>query len=156
MVRQALGLSVSDPALQRSVEDVLLLRWVMMSIGVLATLVLLQATGIFAFFHEQQLALLAGDPFYMTAQDAQVSLLSPGHTFALCVFITLYLGAVMLRQPRLGRRNHICLLAAVAVGLPGMMCVLWHGILYVAQPLACVCLLWVVLVPCSLIRRLVI
>ena len=153
LLRQGLGWPEPAPELRRGVADVLLLRWVMLCIGVLAMLVGLQACRLFAPLNEWQLLLLAGDPFYLPAADAQVSLLSPGATFGVCVGLTLYLGAVLLRQPRMGQRNHLCLLAAVAVALPGVMCVLWHGVLYVAQPLVCVLLLWVVLVPCSLIRR---
>ena len=153
MLRQALGLPVPAREPQRGEGDVLLLRWVILSIAVLAALVALQACRLFMPLYECQLLILAGDPFYMTAQDAQVALLTPAGTFAVCVGITLYLGAVMLRQPRLGRRNHLCLLAAVAVALPGLMCVLWHGVLYVAQPLVCIALLWLVLVPGALIRR---
>lgn len=156
ILRQGLGLSALEPAYRRTAADVLLLRWVGLSIAVLAALVGLQACRVFMPLNEWQLVLLAGDPFYLSAQDAQMSLLSPGATFAVCVGITLYLAAVLLRTPEIGRRNHLCLLAAVAIGLPGVMCVLWHGVLYVAQPLMCVLLLWLAVVPCSLIRRLLI
>lgn len=154
MLRQGFGSYEPDPSQRRSRGDVLLLRWVLLSIGVLAALVGLQACRLFAPMHDWQLILLAGDPFYLTAQDAQVTLLSAGEMFALCVVITLYLGAALLRQKRLARRSHLCLLAAVAISLPGLMCVLWHGVLYVAQPLACVILLWLALVPCAFARRL--
>lgn len=153
ILRQGLGLPEADPRYRRGAADVLLLRWVALSLVVLAALVALQAYRLYAPLDEWQLMLLAGDPFYMPAQDAQVSLLSPAATFSACVCLTLYLGAVLLRQPRMGQRNHVCLLAAVAIALPGMMCVLWHGVLYVAQPLVCVLLLWLLAVPCSLIRR---
>lgn len=151
-----LGVGLPEPAaeLRRGAADVLLLRWVMLSITVLALLVGLQACRLFAPLNEWQLLLLAGDPFYLSAADAQLSLLSPGATFGACVCLTLYLGAVLLRMPRMGQRNHLCLLAAVAVALPGVMCVLWHGVLYVAQPLMCVLLLWLAVVPCTWIRRL--
>ena len=137
----------------RGAGDELMLRWVLLSVGVLAALVALQACRFFAPLDEWQLYLLAGDPFYLSAADAQVSLLSPGGMFGVCVGLTLYLGAVLLRVPRLVQRSHLCLLAAVAAALPGVMCVLWHGVLYVAQPLVCVLLLWLVVVPCSAIRR---
>lgn len=136
-----------------SVGDVFLLRWAMLCVGVLGAVVVLQACGFFAMLHDGQLILLAGHPFYMSAEDAQVSLLSPAGTFGACVVITLYMGAVLLLQRRMRQRSHLCLLAAVAVALPGLLCVLWHGVLYVAQPLFCVFLLWLVVVPAVLIRR---
>lgn len=154
LVRQGLGFPEERSAYRRGAADVLLLRWVMLSIGVLGGLVAMQACHFFNPLHDGQLILLAGDPFYMPAEDAQRSLLSAGGTFALCVVTTLYLGGVLLRQPRMGRRNHLCMLAAVAVALPGAMCVLWHGVFYVAQPLVCILLLWLAVVPCSMIRRL--
>lgn len=153
LLRQGLGLSEPEPELRRGAADVLLLRWVVLSVGVLAVLVGLQACRLFVPLNEWQLLVLAGDPFYLSAADAQVSLLSHGATFGACVCLTLYMAAVLLRMPRLGQRNHLCLLAAVAVGLPGVMCVLWHGVLYVAQPLVCVLLLWLAVVPGSMIRR---
>lgn len=134
--------------------DAFLLRWVLLGIFVPAALLLSKAAGLEGLLNDQQLIILGGHPFYLSAQDAQVSLLSTGGTFGLSVFIALYLGAVLLQQPRLGRRNHLCLLAAVAVVLAGLLSVLWHGVLYVAQPLVCVLLLWLLLVPAVLIRRL--
>lgn len=133
--------------------DVLLLRWVALSIGVLAALVVLQACRLLSPVNEWQLRVLVGDPFYLPAADAQVALFSPAVIFGACVCLTLYLSAVLLRMPSMGQRSHLCLLAAVAVALPGVMCVLWHGVLYVAQPLVCVLLLWLAVVPCAMIRR---
>lgn len=138
---------------RRGAGDVLLARWVSLSIGVLAALVALQACRLFMPLNEWQLRVLAGDPFYLSAADAQVSLLSPGGTFGVCVCVTLYMGAALLRMPSLAARSHLCVLAAVAVALPGFMCVLWHGVLYVAQPFVCVLLLWLAVVPCTAVRR---
>lgn len=134
--------------------DALLLRWAGMSVGVLGAVVLMESQGWLLPLHDQQIIMLANHPIYLSAEDANVSLMSPGLTFGVSVLLTLYLAAVLLVQPRLGRRNHVCLLAAVAVALPGLIGVLWHGVLYVAQPLMCVVLLWVVMVPLTLIRRL--
>lgn len=156
IMQQGIGLPGAYPEYRRNETDVLLLRWVTLSISVLAALVALQACRVFEMLDEQQLYILAGHPFYMSAEDAQVTLFSQGSTFAACVAITLYLGAVLLLQQRMSRRNHICLLAAVAVFMPGLMCVLWHGVLYVTQPLVCILLMWVILVPLSLIRRRII
>lgn len=154
IMKKSLWLDCEDEEVSPAgVADVFLLRWVLLSISVLAIVVGLQACRFFMWLDEVQLLILGGHPFYLSAEDAQVTLLTPGGCFALCVFITLYLGAVLLMQTRLGRRNHLCLLAAVAVFLPGLLCVLWHGVLYVGQPLMCIALLWVALVPLSLIRR---
>lgn len=131
-----------------------LLRWGVLCVAVLGVAVALQLGGVFERVDEWQLRVLAGHPFYITAEDAQVSLLGPGGTWGVSVGLVLYLGAVLLQQQRLSRRNHLCLLAAVAVALPGLMCVLWHGVLYVGLPLVCIFLLWVALVPLPLVRRL--
>lgn len=152
ILQQGVGFSGAYPEYRRGEADVLLLRWVILSVSVLAVLVLLQVCRVFEALDMQQLRILAGHPFYLSAEDAQVSLFSPGKTFSVCVLLTLYLGATLLQQ-RMSRRNHICLLAAVAVFMPGLMCVLWHGVLYVAQPLVCILLLWLILVPLSLLRR---
>ena len=109
---------------------------------------------IFCFvLDEIQLRLLAGHPFYLSAEDAQVSLLSPVASFSLCVVITLYLSAILMRRRSLVSRSHIALLAAVAVALPGIIGILWHGVLYVGQMLLCIFFLWLLLVPVSFIYR---
>lgn len=133
--------------------EMLLLRWVLLCGSVAALLPLLQVVGFFAWLEEWQIILLAGDPFQMSALDAQVTLLSSGKMYVSSLALALYLGGVLLRQPRLLRRTHICLLAAAAAVLPGFMCVLWHGVLYVGQPVVCVLLLWLALVPLAAIRR---
>ena len=43
----------------------------------------------------------------------------------------------------LAKRTQICFLAALATLLPGLLCILWNGVLYMAAPLFCVLLLWV-------------
>lgn len=138
-----------EALVRRGAQDGFMLRWAILSFGVLAGIVALQACRAFRFLDEAQLVVLAGHPFYLSAQDAQVSLLSPAGQFGLCVVVTLYFGGVLMMQKRLGRRSHICLLAAVVFALPGLLCVLWHGVLYVGQALTCILLLWVILVPVS-------
>lgn len=128
-------------------------RWALLCAGVLAAAALLQLCGWEEWLGDRQIIMLTGDPFQMSALDVQVSLLSPGATWALSSLLTLYLGAVLLRQPALSKRSHICLLAAAALALPGLMCVLWGGVLYVGLPLTCVLLLWLALVPLAFIRR---
>ncbi len=139
--------------MQSGAKDGFLLRWAVLSFSVLATVVTLQALRVFRLLDEAQLVILAGHPFYLSAQDAQISLLSPAGQFGLCVLITLYFGGLLMLQRHLGRRTHICLLAAVVFGLPGLLCVLWHGVLYVSQALTCILLLWVILVPAAILYR---
>lgn len=130
-----------------------LLRWAALCVAVLSIALVLHAWGALELVDEWQLMVLAGHPFYISAEDVQVTLLEPGCIWTLSIAMVLYLGAVLQRQ-RLSRRNHLCLLAAVAVALPGLMCVLWHGVLYVGLPMVCIFLLWVAVVPLPLVRRL--
>lgn len=134
--------------------DLLLLRWALLGVVAPGCVVLLQLTGFFEMFDEQQLRILAGHPFYISASDVQVTLVSPVASFAICVGTALYLGIVLLRCRSYSRRSHICLLAAVAIALPGLLCVLWHGVFYVSQPLVCLAVLWLLLVPCSFVKRI--
>ena len=143
-----------SPAAEEVGAPALLLRWLALNAFSLGGLLLLSICGVFEQLDELQLSVLGGHPFYLSAEDAQASLLSPGATWALCAALSLYLGGVLLLQPRLSRRNHLCLLAAAAAGLPGLMCVLWHGVLYVAPLLVCILLLWLAVVPLVFIRRL--
>ncbi len=133
--------------------DMELLRWVSLCIAVPGVVLLLRFTGLYELIDEWQLRILAGHPFYISALDVQISLLSPVATFAVCVGLTFYLGGVLLRCRSYARRSHICLLAAVALAMPGLLCVLWHGVLYVGQPLLCVVLIWLILVPCSFLKK---
>ncbi len=137
----------------RHTQDDKMLQWAVVTLLVLGLTVALQACGVLIMLDELQLRFLAGHPFYLTAEDAQVSLLSPGVTFSLCVGITLYLSAVLLRGKSMWRRTHVALLAFIAVGLPGVAGILWHGVFYVGQPLLCVVILWVLLVPGTLVCR---
>lgn len=134
--------------------DLLLLRWVLLGIAGSGMVVALRFTPFFELCDEVQLRILAGHPFYISAEDIQVSLLSPVAIFAVCVGIILYLGGVLLRCRSYVRRSHICLLAAVAIAMPGLLCVLWHGVFYVGQPLMCLAVLWLLLVPCSFVKKL--
>ncbi len=137
----------------RHAQDDFLLRWVVVSVLTLALAVGMQACRFILLLDEIQLRLLAGHPFYLSAEDAQVSLLSPVASFSLCVVITLYLSAILMRRRSLVSRSHIALLAAVAVALPGIIGILWHGVLYVGQMLLCIFFLWLLLVPVSFIYR---
>lgn len=123
--------------------DMQLLRWILLCIGTLSATAGLMMGGFFDALALEHIRLLGGHPFYIEAESAQVSLLSPAGIFAICTAITLYLSVVLLRNPGLAKRTQICFLAAVATALPGLLCILWNGVLYVAAPLFCVLLLWV-------------
>ncbi len=135
-----------------------LAAWIVLCLATLLPVTTLLLCGGLQGADEAQLRLLAGHPFYIGAEEAQVSLLGHVGTFVLCTVLTLWLGGVLLHEHRYGRRTQLAFLAALAVVLPGLLCVLWGGVLYVAAPLACVLLLWAYCVPltalwCLLHRR---
>ena len=123
--------------------DMQLLRWIMLCIATLGATATLMMLGFFDALGLEQIRILAGHPFYIEAAVAQVSLLPPHGIFAVCTLMTLFLSVVLLRNPGLAKRTQICFLAALATLLPGLLCILWDGVLYVAAPLFCVCMLWV-------------
>ncbi len=132
-----------------------LAAWIALCLATLLPVVLLLLGGALSAWDDTQLRLLGGHPFYISAEEAQVSLLSPSATFLFCSLFTLWLAAVLLREHRYARRTQVAFLAALALALPGLICVLWGGVLYVAAPLACVLLLWCYMVPgCALWRVL--
>ncbi len=132
-----------------------LAAWMLLSLATLLPVVCLLLSGGFAACDEAQLRLLAGHPFYIGAEEAQVSLLSPVGTFLLCALLVLWLAAVLVRERRAARRSQLAFMAALAMLLPGLICVLWGGVLYVAAPLACVLLLWLYAVPVAALLRVV-
>ncbi len=133
--------------------DLRLTAWIGLVLTTLLPLVLLQLCNGMLTLDEAQLRLLAGHPFYIGAEEAQVSLLSPVGTFVLCLLLTFWLAAVLVREHRYARRTQVAFLAALAVALPGLICVLWGGVLYVASPIVCVLLLWGYTVPGSALWR---
>lgn len=133
--------------------DWLLLRWLCLSLPVLGAVVLMMACGWLEPLDREQLRLLAGHPFYIEAEAAQVSLAGPMGMFSFCVLLVLFLGLVLLRQGSLAACTQICFLAALAVGLPGLLCVLWGGVLYVSAPLVCVLALWILMLAVPFFRR---
>ncbi len=133
--------------------DRLLAQWIGLTLATLLPLVLLMVSGHLIPLEDAQLRLIAGHPFYLGAEEAQISLLGPVGTFCLCTLITLWLAGTLLREPQLARRTQIAALTAVAITLPGLMCVLWGGVLYIIAPLTCVALLWGYLVPLAALLR---
>lgn len=124
-------------------SDMQLLRWILLCIVTLGATAGLMMCGFFDTLALEHIRILGGHPFYIEAESAQVSLLPPTGIFAICTGITLYLSVVLLRNPGLSKRSQICFLAALATLLPGLLCILWNGVLYMAAPLFCVLLLWV-------------
>lgn len=126
-------------------SDRTLLLWLLICISTLGSTVALMIMGVFDTIGLEQIRLLGGHPFYIDAAAAQISLLSPTGIFAICTIITLYLSIVLLRCSGFAKRTHICVLAALAVCLPGFLCILWDGVLLMAAPLYCIILLWFLL-----------
>ncbi len=122
--------------------DKKLLRWVLLCMLVLPGTGALMMTGGFAAADEWQVKLLLGRPFYMEAEDVQISLLSPGATFAVCTAVTLYFSLLLPNLNGAAARTQVCFTAVPALLLPGLIGTLWHGVLYVAPFLFCVALLW--------------
>lgn len=118
------------------------LRWGLLSVSVLLVTMGLMLAGCFEPLNDAQLKLLCGNPFYLEAEGAQCSALGLAGTFGLCIVVTLYLSVVLLRVPGFVGRLQIAFLALVALGLPGLLCVLWDCVFYVAPLLFSVCLMW--------------
>lgn len=119
-----------------------LLRWAGLSLSVLVLIVILTAAGVMDYLELEQIRFLGGSPFYIGAEEAQISLLGPAGTFALCLAITFYLSLVLLRERRFTGRIQVGVLAVTALALPGILCVLWGGILNMAAPVICVLACW--------------
>ena len=119
-----------------------LLRWAGLSFAVLVLTVILTAAGTTEYLEWEQIRFLCGSPFYLGAEEAQISLLGPAGTFALCLAVTLYLALVLLRERRFAGRLQVGILSAAALALPGILCVLWGGVLNMAAPLICALACW--------------
>lgn len=118
-------------------RDAMLLRWAGLSIAVLGIVTLLGLTGLLTELELEQIRFLGGHPFYIDAEAAQVSLLEPPGLFLLSVGVCLYLNWLFLREAAFSRRLQLALLAVLALALPGVLCVLWDGVLNMAGPVLC-------------------
>lgn len=145
------GVTLPHPTPDRA--DMLLLRWGVLSVVVLLTTMLLLLSGCFEGADEAQLRLLCGNPFYLEAEATQHMALSPAGMFGWCVAVTLYLSIVLLLRRRFAERLQIALMAAVAVALPGLLCVLWDCVFYVAPLVFCVIFTWALVVTVPFFRR---
>ena len=125
----------------------------MLSIVVLLITMVLLVSGSFEPVDSAQLHLLCGTPFYLEAEATQHSALSPAHMFLLCVGVTLYLSLVLLREKKISGRTQTAVAAVVASALPGLLCVLWDCVFYVAPLLFCVVFTWVLVVTVPFFRR---
>lgn len=130
------------PARRRGSWDRLLLEWAALSLCVLALVLLFMRCGVVDELELQQVRFLAGSPFYMSALEAQEDLLGIGGIFCICVLVTLYISLLLLREKLFVQRALYALLALVALALPGVLCVLWHGVLNMGAPILCVLLAW--------------
>ena len=122
--------------------DHLLLRWAGLSFCVLVLIVVLGLLGVMQQLEWEQIRFLGGSPFYIGAEEAQVHLLGPAGIFALCMAVTFYLSLVLLRERRFAGRLQVSILAVVALALPGILCVLWGGVLNMAAPVICALACW--------------
>lgn len=125
-----------------TVGDRFLVRWLGLSFIVLALTTAAEFAGFADALELEQIRFLGGNPFFIGAEEAQISLLGPAGTFWLCVAVTLWLSAVLLRERRFLGRVQIMLPALVALALPGLLCVLWGGVLNMANVLLCAALCW--------------
>ena len=145
--------SVTLPHTTPDRADMLLLRWGVLCVVVLLVTMLLLLNGCFEDVDEAQLRLLCGNPFYLEAEATQHMALSPAGMFGWCVAVTLYLSIVLLLRRRMAERAQIALMAAVAVALPGLLCVLWDCVFYVAPLLFCVVFTWALVMVVPFFRR---
>ncbi len=130
-----------------SKDDALLLRWALLGAPVLLATMCMMLGGAFEGTDTAQLALLCGRPFYLEAEATQYPALSPAGMFGLCTAVSLYLALVLLRQRSFSHRAQVVLPALVAALLPGVLCVLWDCVFYIAAPVFCILLTWL-LVEC--------
>lgn len=124
-------------------SDFGLLRWVVICLLVLVTVLVLMQTGVLYEIELEQVRFLGGAPFFISAEEAQVSLLGIGGIFGICIITTLYLSLVYLREPRFGGRLQVAVISTAALALPGLLCVLWGGVLNMSAPIICSLGCWV-------------
>ena len=127
---------------QMTRTDHFLLRWALLSFAVLVLIIALTLQGPLQQLEWEQIRFLGGSPFYIGAEEAQVNLLGPAGIFALCLVVTFYLALVLLRERSFAGRLQVGLLAVVALALPGILCVLWGGVLNMAAPVICALACW--------------
>lgn len=122
--------------------NIFFVRWISLSLIVLALALTLMLTGIQDYISNWQIQLLCREPFLIEAQRLQAPLLSAQGIFTACTIVTLYLSLVMLREPRWGKRTQLAFLAAAVLTMPGLLCVFWSGIINPFAPVCCVVALW--------------
>lgn len=127
---------------QMTRTDHLLLRWAGLSLAVLVLVIALSLKGTLQQLEWEQIRFLGGSPFYIGAEEAQVNLLGPAGIFALCLVVTFYLALVLLRERSFAGRLQVGVLAVVALALPGILCVLWGGVLNMGAPVICALACW--------------
>ena len=127
---------------QMNRTDHLLLRWAGLCLAVLVLIVALTAAGAMQYLEWEQIRFLGGATFFIGAEEAQISLLGPAGTFGLCLAVTFYLALVLLRERHFAGRLQVGLLATVALALPGVLCVLWGGVLNMNAPVICALACW--------------
>ncbi len=121
----------------------------LLAVLLLAALALLATYGLSmtGFYYEAELALVeffANHPFYMTAEEAQHSMLSPESTAWFCVGVACYACAIFLQEHRLGMQFGILLLSLIVLVVASCCAVFWGGILNVCPVVVCLVFSFVV------------
>lgn len=130
------------PPAKLTAGDNFLLRWVSVCCLALAAVVLMMVSGAMEWLELEQIRFLGNRPFYIGAEEAQETLMGPAGLFGLCVAVTFYLGAVLLRERRFSGRLQVTVLALAVLLMPGMLCVLWGGVLNMAAPVTAALVTW--------------
>ncbi|MFI3244345.1 MAG: hypothetical protein R3Y56_08855 [Akkermansia sp.] len=120
------------PCAWRRLLAVLLLAFV----ALLAT----NGVGMLGFYDEAELFLVsifANHPFYMSAEEAQWSILSAGATGWLCVLLACYAAAILLHESRLAWQVAMLALSLLVLAVASCCAVFWGGVLNVSAPACC-------------------
>ena len=131
----------TPPALSKA--DGRFLRWVGVCLFPLLCVMVLMLSGAMEWLELEQIRFLGGNPFYIDAAvEAQNSLMGPAGLFGISIAVTLYLSLVLLRERRFSGRIQIIIPAVAVLIMPGMLCVLWGGVLNMAAPVTAALATW--------------
>lgn len=115
---------------------------------------LLKQSGIFYEAELGMVQVLASHPFYMSAQEAQINLMSDGANSLLCLAIALYFSLVLLREKRGGVQCIIVLLGLITMAVASLCAVFYGGVLNLSAPMSCLFITWIAAAAAGELRRL--
>ncbi len=131
------------------------LRWLggimLLSAIALGGVELLRQSGLFFEAELWQVQMLASHPFYMSAQEAQISLLSPASTCWICALLAPYASLVLLREKGFARQCLMVFLALLVMVVASLSAVFVGGVLNLMEPMCCLLMTWAL---CGLARLL--